>query len=248
MIATGQTIVASDFNDLVPVGAVFPFAGASAPIGYLICDGSAVSRTTYAALFTAIGTTYGAGDGSTTFNLPDMRSSMPLGVGQKTRALNFNGASAVDPSTDQITVPANDWLHTGQPVALTGSSLPTGLTAQTYYVIRISATLIKLATSVNNANNGVAVDITVDGSGTCTLTQVLTSRNLGGEGGTETQTTVPAHAHPTDAEKRLSSSGAGGSGTVSKTGATIDPNGSDTPNNMPPYVVFNFIIRHLTYS
>ena len=51
-------------------GMIKPFAGTTVPTGYLLCDGSAVSRTTYANLFAAIGTTYGTGDGSTTFNLP----------------------------------------------------------------------------------------------------------------------------------------------------------------------------------
>lgn len=55
------------------------FAGSTAPTGWLICDGSAVSRTTYANLFAVIGTLWGAGDGSTTFNLPDMRQRFPLG-------------------------------------------------------------------------------------------------------------------------------------------------------------------------
>jgi len=54
-----------------PSGAVMCFAGSTAPLGWLICNGAAVSRTTYAALFAVISTTYGAGDGSTTFNLPD---------------------------------------------------------------------------------------------------------------------------------------------------------------------------------
>ncbi len=57
---------------MVPVGAVFWFAAASAPAGYLVCDGAAVSRTTYAALYAVTGTTFGAGNGSTTFNLPDL--------------------------------------------------------------------------------------------------------------------------------------------------------------------------------
>ena len=54
-----------------PTGAVMAFAGSSAPEGWLVCDGSAVSRTTYADLFAVIGTTYGSGDGNTTFNLPE---------------------------------------------------------------------------------------------------------------------------------------------------------------------------------
>lgn len=65
----------------VPSGAVMDFAMNSAPAGWLACDGSAVSRTTYAALFAAIGTTWGAGDGSTTFNVPDMRGYFRRGAG-----------------------------------------------------------------------------------------------------------------------------------------------------------------------
>lgn len=65
--------------DMVPSGAVFYFAAATAPTGYLVCNGSAVSRTTYAALFAVIGTTFGAGDGSTTFALPDLRGEFIRG-------------------------------------------------------------------------------------------------------------------------------------------------------------------------
>lgn len=64
----------------VPAGALLPFAGAAAPTGFLLCAGQAVSRATYARLFTAIGTSYGAGDGSTTFNLPDMRGRVAIGA------------------------------------------------------------------------------------------------------------------------------------------------------------------------
>lgn len=71
-------------SQLIPVGSLFPFAGSSAPSSYfLLCDGSAVSRTTYSSLFAAIGTTYGSGDGSTTFNLPDTRGLFLRGVGSQ---------------------------------------------------------------------------------------------------------------------------------------------------------------------
>lgn len=59
------------FINPIPTGAVFPFAGTTAPEGFLLCDGSAVSRITYAKLFEVIGELYGSGDGSTTFNLPN---------------------------------------------------------------------------------------------------------------------------------------------------------------------------------
>lgn len=63
----------------LPAGAIMPYAGAAEPAGWLFCDGRAVSRTTYADLFAAIGTTYGAGDGSTTFNLPNLKGRVPVG-------------------------------------------------------------------------------------------------------------------------------------------------------------------------
>lgn len=64
----------------VPTGGILAYGGTSAPSGYLLCNGALVSRTTYAALFTAIGTAYGAGDASTTFGLPDLRQRFPLGL------------------------------------------------------------------------------------------------------------------------------------------------------------------------
>ena len=64
-----------------PAGIIAPFAGTSAPTGWLSCNGAAVSRTTYATLYAAIGTTWGVGDGSTTFNVPDLRGMFLRGTG-----------------------------------------------------------------------------------------------------------------------------------------------------------------------
>lgn len=72
----------------VPAGVIFDYGGSTAPSGYLLCYGQAVSRTTYADLFTAIGTTYGVGDGSTTFNVPDYRGRVGAGLD------NMGGTSA----------------------------------------------------------------------------------------------------------------------------------------------------------
>lgn len=66
-------------NNALPPGCVADFAGGNLPAGWLFCDGTAISRTTYEALFAAISTTYGAGDGSTTFNLPDARGRACFG-------------------------------------------------------------------------------------------------------------------------------------------------------------------------
>lgn len=79
----------------MPAGSMIMYGGAEAPRGWLLCDGSAVSRGTYAQLFKAIGTEFGAGDGSTTFNLPDMRSRAPFGVGTyRNLGQNEGGAEA----------------------------------------------------------------------------------------------------------------------------------------------------------
>lgn len=75
-----MSLAAAVAKALVPVGTILATGRSSAPDGYLLCNGAAVSRTTYKALFEAIGTTYGSGNGSTTFNLPDLRGRVPVGV------------------------------------------------------------------------------------------------------------------------------------------------------------------------
>lgn len=88
--------------NLTPPGVVLPYAGSSAPTNWLLCDGSAVSRTTYADLFAAISTTYGTGDGSTTFNLPDLRGRVAAGkdnMGGTAASRLTTGGSGVDGAT-----------------------------------------------------------------------------------------------------------------------------------------------------
>ena len=87
-------VTKEEFNNMVtvPIGAVQQFAGTTAPEKYLICDGSAVSRETYSALFDVIGTTYGAGDGSNTFNIPNIQNRIPVGKSNN-KALGVTGGS-----------------------------------------------------------------------------------------------------------------------------------------------------------
>jgi microcystin-dependent protein len=73
---------------LVPTGSVLSFAGASAPSGFLVCNGDPVSRETYIDLFDVLGTIFGAGNGSSTFNLPDFRGRVPVGAGNDNIAAN----------------------------------------------------------------------------------------------------------------------------------------------------------------
>ena len=92
----GGTFVAS--VPAVPVGSMQAFAGSSAPTGWLLCNGTTASRTTYSNLYSVIGTTYGVGDGSTTFGLPDMRGRVPMGAGTGNQ-LNASGSGAITGGT-----------------------------------------------------------------------------------------------------------------------------------------------------
>jgi microcystin-dependent protein len=76
---TAAKLDAGAVSVLMPSGSLMPYAGSSAPTGYLLCDGAAISRTTYSALFGLVGTTYGSGDGSSTFNIPDLRGRVIAG-------------------------------------------------------------------------------------------------------------------------------------------------------------------------
>lgn len=78
---TNGTNGAAGSDAQLPVGAIIPFGGTTEPTGWLFAHGQAISRTTYAELFAVIGTGFGAGNGSTTFNVPDMRQNVPRGIG-----------------------------------------------------------------------------------------------------------------------------------------------------------------------
>jgi len=67
---------------VIPTGGVIEYGGTAAPSGFLLCDGTAVSRTTFSDLFAILGTVYGVGDGATTFNVPDKRGKVGIGAGE----------------------------------------------------------------------------------------------------------------------------------------------------------------------
>lgn len=89
---TNKTLDSTSPTAFNPVGSLVMFAGAAAPTGWLLCDGTAVSRATYADLFAVVDTAFGVGDGSTTFNLPDLRDRFPMGK-SATKALGSTGGS-----------------------------------------------------------------------------------------------------------------------------------------------------------
>ena len=200
---------------LNPAGAMVMFGGASAPTGWLLCDGAAVSRTTYAALFAAIGTTWGVGNGSTTFNVPDMRGRAPIGswqgsglsnrvIGQRmgeeahANSLDENAPHAHVAPEHSHTIPSH--VHVGGAHSH-GEKLGNGTGAYIY------------------------------GSGSNP-----TISNAGGGSGTRIKTDL-------DGEVITSESGALTSDTTGNTATTSSGSGT-AHNTMQPSAVVNFIIKY----
>lgn len=196
------------------------------------------------------------------FRVPNLSSRFPLGysTGTPTATIEFL-SSDVNTGTDVITVPSNNLLYDGDVVRVSnvGGSLPTGLVAATdYYVIRLSATTIKLASTLANAlgagGNGASgtvtgIDLTATGTGINTITANLTARPVGEKGGEEKRTLsiaeLASHNHT-----YVKTSGGGATGITQSTdngigsSTVIQPTGGNTPHNiMSPYSVVNYIIK-----
>ena len=85
----------------IPSATIIPWSNSSIPSGFLECNGAAVSRSTYSALFAIVGTTYGTGDGSSTFNVPDLQDNLPIGK-SGTKALGSTGGANTVQSTGNV--------------------------------------------------------------------------------------------------------------------------------------------------
>lgn len=135
-------------------GTIKTWSSASTPNGYLVCDGTPISRITYSALFAKIGTTYGSGDGSTTFNLPDYRWTFLRGYGTN---ISVNGSGSA--SGNQATFTAHGFNRTGVKVRLSSGTL-SGLSVSTdYWVIVVNANTLAFATSKANAIANTRISI-----------------------------------------------------------------------------------------
>jgi microcystin-dependent protein len=95
-------------------GTILPWSAASIPSGFLECNGQTVSRSTYAALFAVVGTTYGAGDGSSTFGLPDLQNNVPVGKSNNKALGSTGGANTVTSTGNVGGATANATLSTAQ--------------------------------------------------------------------------------------------------------------------------------------
>lgn len=182
-------------NVTVPVGQITSYAGASAPAGYLLCDGAAVSRTTYSTLFGVISTTYGVGDGSTTFNVPDLVRRVPVGKGASDALGNSDGVAAGSRSlTHTHTVykhyhgmgtgatAAVDIAHTHSSTDITGTVGGSDGTHSHNIVARESSTASTAGSLMRASSAGTLNDVTsgTTGSGhghSFSLTATLASTN-----------------------------------------------------------------------
>jgi microcystin-dependent protein len=202
-------------------GIISQFAGATAPPGYLLCDGTAVSRSTYSALFTTIGIAYGAGNGTTTFNLPNLQNRIPVGKGPDTEFDTLGetgGAKEVTLSSSQIPAHSHPNTLSDNTVASSGHSHGPGS-----YAAGIGAT-----------NNNIAaigyVASFVRGGGPGQSTYTIT----GGIGGAQNFN----HYTPVYGD----SAGPSGTTTVGITNAN-NTGGGGAHTNLQPYIVVNYIIK-----
>jgi microcystin-dependent protein len=172
-------------------GEVKMWATATAPTGYLLCDGSVVSRTTYAALFAVIGTTFGAGDGSTTFKLPSFRDRMPIGAGASYSANTTGGSTdAVVVSHTHSATPSLSASHaltfTGDALGGHSHGIPTGAGGGSASISTIGAanppnytSLVSNSISAGTPSGTIGGSISISGSITNASTGVsATNANL----------------------------------------------------------------------
>lgn len=238
--------------DVVPVGVVQWFGGAAAPTSdWLICDGSAVSRTTYAALYAALGgasSPYGQGNGTTTFNVPNLLERTVAGA----KAATSLGTVTFANATDLLTL-AGHGLVDGARVYFTGGTAPTGLTASTrYFAVNTTANTLQLAATLG----GAAINFTSDGSGTRTLfVEDFALGYAGGErahkltGPESPNLAINIRRFDGDANDYLGGSNNPYGITTPYTAGGVDYNvaytgGGDRPHSeLPPYVALTPIIK-----
>jgi microcystin-dependent protein len=130
--AAGDEVKASDLNgnflEVLPIGAVLPYAGSSAPSSYLICDGASLLRASYPALFAVIGIIYGEPDG-THFNLPNLKGKIP--VGKNAAESEFDALGEIGgEKTHVLTIAELATHHHGGVIVSTGGALGTGGSGQ----------------------------------------------------------------------------------------------------------------------
>ena len=169
-IVSPEKVAAAASRHGLPAGTFAWYAGTSSPAGYLETDGSAVSRTTYADLFAAISTTYGVGDGSTTFNLPNTQDEFIRGAGG-TQTVGDTQSGSIESHVHEVDVPETSTNSSGSHSHGAGSSR---------YFVRSAGTVSSDA--INNIGSGATAF-----QGVQSLTSVLNTAS----GGSHTHTVDP---------------------------------------------------------
>jgi microcystin-dependent protein len=150
--ATGATGPTGPLG-IAPTGTIVMYSAGTAPSGWLFCDGTAVSRTTFASLFTLIGTTYGAGNGTTTFNLPNMQTKFPR---QDTAHLGQTGGATTHGHTVQGgATPVTAQIKLAQ--SGTGPNIWINRQSGDTWTANFSANITSTNTSSDSNNNGALV-------------------------------------------------------------------------------------------
>lgn len=155
----------------MPAASILEYAGEMAPLGWLLCNGKAVSRSKYKDLFSVLGTRFGKGNGRTTFNVPDKRWFFTRGFGGLVGG-SF-GTAGVSTANNNISLVDHNFNRSGIPVRFTTTTtLPTGLSlSTTYWTIYQDEVTLQFATTEANALAGTALTISSTGTGTHTVTQ-----------------------------------------------------------------------------
>jgi microcystin-dependent protein len=213
---------------IIPTGAITAYGAGSAPTGWLLCDGTAINRTTYATLFGIIGTTYGVGDGSTTFNIPNLQQRFPLGKAASGTGATLGGTGG-----------AIDHTHTSAAHTHTVASHTHGMASHTHTAAHSHTLSDAGAAKVTYTSTDTFLGRTNTASWTYTGT---TAPDVPWAASSSTQSTGAGLVGSTDSATPTTSgpSSANTDGTALTTDSTTP--GATGANN-PPYLVVNYIIK-----
>lgn len=263
-----QAVRKAYVDNFIPAGVITQYGAASAPTGWVLCQGQALSRTNplYSRLFTAISTTYGAGDGTTTYNVPNLQGRIPVGRdstqtefdalaevgGSKTSTLSTanlpshqHGVGTIVPNTiaDHLhgvgtILPDNSVVHNHGVGTILPDTIANHVHAHTLAIASHSISRVTGTGSANYIPNGASNSP----SGTLNLSHTISGSITADGGHTHTMSGSTAdggvHSHTMAGSTAL-----GGGHTHTMSGSTALEGSGTSFNNLAPYIVVNYIIK-----